>query len=284
MNQTGIFSGAEVMAQYASALGAKKASGSVLNLFLMGIVGGVMIGFGAVAAGTASYAVTNPGLARLIAGLIFPFGLGMVMLMGSELFTGNTMIFISVLNKSASLAGMLKNWACVYFGNMAGNVLLAAAIVYSGQLNLGGGELAVYVIKTGAAKCAVEFFPAVVLGILCNVMVCLGVLCALTAKDTAGKILGAYIPVAFFVMGGFEHCVANMYYIPAAIFALGNPGYAALAANAGIATESLTAANMFITNLLPVTIGNIIGGAGIAVVLWFCHRAAAKKHIPVANG
>ncbi len=265
-----IFSGPEVMAQYASVLGRKKGESPAGRLFLLGIAAGWMIGFGAVAAGIASHAVANPGLARMISGFIFPFGLGMVMLMGSELFTGNTMIFISVLDKSITIKALLRNWLYVYFGNMAGSVLLAAAIVYGGVLNLGGGAMAVAAIKVAAAKCSLSFGPAVVLGILCNILVCLGVLCSLTAKDTTGRILGAYIPVALFIMGGFEHCVANMYYIPAGLFALLNPAYAEAAAQAGINTAALSLGG-FIMNLLPATIGNIIGGAGIAAILWSCH-------------
>ena len=196
-----ILSGPEVLAGYASAIGKKKAESPAWTLFLLGIVAGLMIGLGAVAAGTASHAVDNVGLARMISGLLFPFGLAMVMLMGSELFTGNTMIFISVLDRKATVAGMLKNWTCVYFGNMAGSLLLAAGMVYSGQLNLGGGSLAVYVIKTAISKCSLSFGPAVILGILCNILVCLGVLCSLAAKDVTGRILGAYIPVVFLSSG-----------------------------------------------------------------------------------
>lgn len=265
-----LLSGQEVMAQYAGVLGKKKAESPAGKLFLLGIAAGWMIGLGAVAAGIASHAVANPGLARMISGFIFPFGLGMVMLMGSELFTGNTMIFISVLDKSVTIKGMLRNWLYVYFGNMAGSVLLAAGVVYGGVLNLGGGGLAVAAVRTAVAKCSLSFGPAVVLGILCNLLVCLGVLCSLTAKDTTGRILGAYIPVVLFIIGGFEHCVANMYYIPAGLFALMNPTYAQAAAQVNLNTAALSLGG-FIMNLIPVTIGNIIGGAGIAAILWVCH-------------
>lgn len=153
MNQ-GMLTGPEAVTYYATAAGKKKAETAPGKLLLLGISAGFMIGLGAVAAGTASFAIQNPGLARIVSGMIFPIGLGMVMLMGSELFTGNTMIILSVLERQTSLAKMMRNWICVYFGNMIGAVLVAAAIVYSGQLNLGGGSLAVYAIKTAAAKCA----------------------------------------------------------------------------------------------------------------------------------
>lgn len=274
--QQNMLSGQETMAHYASVLGGKKVGAAPAKLFMLAVVAGLMISFGAVAAVLASHAVANSGLARLIGGAIFPIGLAMVMLMGTELFTGNTMIFISVLDGRATVAGMLKNWVLVYLGNLVGALLLAAAIVYSGHLNLNGGALAIYTIKTAVAKCSLSFGPAVVLGVLCNIMVCLGVLCSLTADDTSGRILGAYFPVALFIIGGFEHCVANMYYIQAGIFA--SARYASLAAAAGVDTSALTWGNMFITNLLPVTIGNILGGAGTAVLLWLSHCGGGRKH------
>jgi formate/nitrite transporter len=261
----------EVIGGYADSLGKKKTETPAWRLFLLGIAAGFMIGFGAVASATATHAIQNPGLARLAAGLIFPLGLGMVMLTGSELFTGNTMIYVSVISKNASIPGLLKNWICVYLGNMAGSVLLAAGISYSGQLGLSGGAMAVYAIRTAALKCSINFGPAVVLGIFCNILVCLGVLCSLTARGATGRILGAYIPVVFFIIGGFEHCVANMYYIPAGIFAASNPGYAAMASEAGVNITALNLYNFLVTNLVPVTIGNIIGGAGIAAALWYAH-------------
>lgn len=127
--------------------------------------------------------------------------------------------------------------------------------------------------------CSLQFGPGVVLGILCNIMVCLGVLCSLTAKDTSGRILGAYIPVTFFIIGGFEHCIANMYYIPAGIFAMANPQYADLAAEAGLNTDIISWGNIALSNLIPVTIGNIIGGAGIAILLWYGHKTFSRSEV-----
>ncbi len=277
MEWSGILSGPAMLAQYVSAIGKKKAENKPLRLSLLGIAAGMMIALGAVTAATASYAVQNPGLARLVAGLLFPFGLGMVMLTGAELFTGNTMILTSVLGRGATVGGMLKNWLCVYLGNFVGALLIAVWVTSSGQPNLGDGALAVYIVRTAVNKSALAFVPAVTLGILCNILVCLGVLCSLTAKDTAGRILGAYIPVVFFIIGGFEHCVANMYYIPAGMLALRNPAWAALAAQAGLNTAALTPGNLFLVNLLPVTIGNILGGAGISTILWLGHGRAVDN-------
>ena len=145
---------------------------------------------------------------------------------------------------------------------LLGAVMLASAIVYCGQLDLSGGALAVHTIRTAAAKCAIPFGKAVVLGILCNVLVCAGVMCSLCGKGLAGRAIGAFVPVSFFVIGGFEHCVANMYYIPAGLMAAHMQG-----------AEGLSLSGM-LGNLVPVTIGNIIGGCGFGALIWACHRTS----------
>ena len=271
MNSLNLYTAPEIMQNYVE-LGKKKTLSPALKLLLLGVASGIMIGLGGVVVNTAVHAVDNPGLLRLIGGLIFPFGLGVVILTGMELFTGNCMIITSVLDKKATLAGMLRNWFYVYLGNLAGGLMLSAGIVASGQLDLNGGLLAAYTIKVAAFKCGLAFGPALILGIFCNLIVCLAVLCSLAAKDVAGRILGAYIPIAFFVISGFEHSVANMYFIPAGILAMLNPDYAAVAAAAGVDTAALSWSGFFISNLIPVTLGNIIGGAAIAVLLWVSHN------------
>jgi formate/nitrite transporter len=270
-----LFSPAEIISNYAD-IGAKKASSPGWKLLLLGVLAGFLIGMGSAVTNTAAHAITNVSAARIICGLLFPFGLGIVMLVGAELFTGNCMIPVSVLAGKTGWGGLLKNWVCVYLGNFIGGVLLAAGCAFFGQLNYSDGGLAVYTIKVAAAKCVIPFGNGVVLGILCNLLVCLGVLCALSAKDASGKILGAYIPVAFFVICGFEHCVANMYYIPAGLFAAQVPRYAQLAAAAGVDISALTWGNFLVRNLVPVTIGNILGGATIGVLLWVCHVYVKK--------
>jgi formate/nitrite transporter len=172
---------------------------------------------------------------------------------------------------------MLRNWFYVYTGNLAGGLVLAFMIAASGHLDYNGGALALHTIKVAVSKCAIPFFHAVLLGIFCNVLVCMGVLCSLTAKDTFGRIAGAYLPVAFFVIGGFEHSIANMYYIPAGLFAHGVEVYARMASDAGLATGALSWGNFFARNLLPVTVGNIIGGAGTGLLFWFCHAREDKS-------
>ncbi|MDR0654110.1 MAG: formate/nitrite transporter family protein [Synergistaceae bacterium] len=270
-----LFSAPENMRNYVE-LGGKKAECAALKLFLLGIASGVILGFGGVAANTASHALANPSAARIVSGLMFGFCLGMIMLTGSELFTGNCMIVVSVAARRTTLAGMLRNWFYVYAGNMTGGLILACGIVASGQLDYNGGALALHTIRTAAAKCAIPFARAVLLGVFCNILVCMGVLCSLTARDAFGRIAGAYLPVTFFVIGGFEHSIANMYYIPAGLFAAGIEAYSQMAGDAGLALGALSWGSFFARNLLPVTIGNIIGGAGTGLLFWFCHAREDK--------
>ena len=265
------FSPAQLIEQY-SLSGANKTRLPAWKLLLLGLLAGIIIAFGGAVTSTAAHAITNVSVARLVSGLLFPFGLCMVILTGSELFTGNCLICISVFDRRTSFLALLRNWGYVYIANFAGGLLVAAGCAFFGQLNYSNGGLAVFTIRLAAQKCAISFGPALVMGIFCNVLVCLGVLTSLTAKDTAGRILGAYIPVSFFVICGFEHCVANMFFIPAGLFAMKVPAYAALAAKAGIDISSLTWGNFLLHNLLPVTIGNIIGGVFLGSCLWACYH------------
>lgn len=266
-----VLSPAEFVESFAS-IGEKKSKAPIWKLFVLGILAGLFIGLGGVTANTAAHSMTNVGMARMVSGLLFPAGLIMVILTGSELFTGNSLIPISVLEKRATFGGMVKNWIVVYIGNFVGSVALAAGTAYFGQMNYSAGGLATFTIKVAAAKCALPFGNALVLGIFCNILVCAAVMMAVSAKDAVGKAVGAYVPVAVFVICGFEHCIANMYFVPAGLFALTVPKYAALAAEAGLDTAVLTWGNFLVNNLLPVTIGNIIGGAGFGVAIWAANR------------
>lgn len=239
-----------------------------LKLILLAVLAGLIVGFGAMTSNTAVFAISNYSIARLISALIFPFGLGTVMICGAELFTGNIMITMSVLDKRNSVFYMLRNWTIVYFGNFAGALILAAAAAFYGQMDFGGGDLAVYSVKVAVAKSSLPFANAFVLGIMCNLLVCLAVLLSMSAKDSTGKIVGAYLPTAFFVLGGFEHCIANMYYIPAGIFALSKADTLERVVQAGMDISRLNWGNFIFANLLPVTLGNIIGGLVISYIFW----------------
>lgn len=262
-----LLSPAEVVDSYAET-GKKKAEMPVFRLLLLGILAGALIALGSAVSNTAVHSIANMSLAKLISGLVFPFGLAMIVVLGAELFTGNSLIVISVCEKKIIMQQMLRNWLVVYLANLLGALLVAAGCAFFGQLSLSEGQLAVYTVKVAAAKTSIPFSNGVVLGFFCNCLVVIGVLMSVSAKDTAGKIMGAYLPVAYFVICGFEHCVANMYYIPAGIFAARIPQYAQVITEAGIDTASLTWGNFFMTNLLPVTIGNILGGVAVGVLFW----------------
>lgn len=265
-----LFTPQEYVSNYIAA-GRTKTQAPIIKLFLLAVLAGFFIAMGGAASSTASHSIFNVSAARIVCGLLFPFGLAMVVLTGAELFTGNTLIVISVLDGRTSVAGMLKNWLTVYLGNAAGAMLTAAGCAFGGQLNYSGGELAVFTMRLAESKCVLPVKNAIILGILCNLLVTVGVLLSLSAKDLIGRVAGAYLPIAFFVICGFEHCVANLFYIPAGLFAKAIPAYAALAADAGLDLTALTWKNFLLGNLLPVTVGNIIGGIAIGFLFWFCH-------------
>lgn len=265
-----LFTPKECAANYAAA-GRAKTQMPIPKMFLLAVLAGFFIAMGGAVTNTAAHSIDNVGIARMVCGLLFPFGLAMVVLTSAELFTGNTLITISVLDGQTTVMGMLRNWAVVYLGNAAGAMLVAAGCAYGGQLNYSGGQLAVFTMKLAADKCALPVGGAIILGILCNVLVTAGVLLSLSAKDLTGRVVGAYLPVAFFVICGFEHCIANLYYIPAGLFAKTIPAYATLAAESGVDLTTLTWGNFLLRNLLPVTVGNIIGGTVMGALYWYCH-------------
>lgn len=258
------------------ASGIAKTKRSASQLFVLGILAGMFIAFACAATNTAVYGIANVWVARTVSALLFPFGLGMVVLTGAELFTGNSLICVSLLERRCRLTQLLRNWAIVYPANFLGSVLVAAGCAYFGQMNYSGGQLAVYTMQVAAGKCALPFTNALVLGILCNFLVCLAVLMASSGQDNISRLAGAYLPICFFVLSGFEHSVANMYYISAGLMAKSVPVYAQLAADAGIDLTVLNLRGFLLGNLLPVTIGNIIGGIAIGFLMWLGHLHQSK--------
>lgn len=266
-----MFSPAEFVRNF-EGIGRGKSEMPYLKMLLLSILAGLLIGIGGAASNSAIHAISNVSVSKIVAGAIFPFGLIMIVLTGGELFTGNCLVTISVLSRKTTLLRMLRNMIVVYIGNFVGTVAVAACCAYFGQLNMSSGALAVTTIKIAAAKCSLPFANAFVLGILCNFLVCVAVMLSCCAKDVAGKVMGAYVPICFFVICGFEHSVANMYYISAGLFANSIDKYAALAAEAGIDVSSLTWGSFLSANLLPVTLGNLVGGIAFAVIMWVCYR------------
>ncbi len=250
------------------------------KMFLLAFLSGMIIALGAVAATTASFAIDNVSISRIIQAAIFPGGLLLVLSMGVELFTGNMLISIGVCEKLVTISAMLKNWAIVFFGNFAGGLFVAFFVILFGQANIGSAQLAVGYIKIAVAKTSYSFENAFVLGIFCNIIVCLAVLAAAKAKDTPGKFVGFYLPIFFFVISGFEHCVANMFYLSAGLFAKSSPQFYNLATEAGINMDGLSLGSFFSNNMIPVTLGNIAGGLLIAIIMWSAYRKEIK-HIEI---
>lgn len=261
---------AEFVESYAG-IGERKARAGVGRLFLSGILAGFAIGVGGAVTAAATSSIENASAAKIIGGVLFPLGLIMVLLTGAELFTGNCLMTISLLERRIRLKGMLRNFAAVYLGNFLGALLLAWAILSCSGPGMADG-LVLKIVSTAAAKCALPFGRALGLGILCNILVCAAVMMALCAGEVMGRAAGAFGPICCFVICGFEHCVANMYFISAGLFALTLPDCGQLAAEAGIDLSALTWDNFLLHNLLPVTLGNVLGGCGFAVLIWAAHR------------
>jgi len=258
-----------------SQIGTKKAGDSAIRLLLLGFAAGFILACAGAAASSAAFSIEALSVSKLVSALIFPFGLIVIIYTGSELFTGNCLISISVLDKTAVIGGMLRNLVVVYIGNFIGSVVVAAAVAYSGPAGL-----IMYVMKAAAGKCALSFGKAFVMGFVCNVLVCLGVVCALSTTVPSGRAIGAYIPVCLFVLCGFEHSIANMFYVPCGLFASLMPQFrqtVQVLADSGSPMEQLTWLNFVFKNLVPVTLGNIAGGVGLGVLLWYCHGERKGK-------
>lgn len=256
--------------------GIKKVKFSSLNQLILGILAGAFIAFAAEGSNMAAFNLfassDTYGLGKVLAGSIFGAGLMLVLIAGGELFTGNTLIVLGVLEKRIKIRNMLKNWVIVYTGNLIGSVLVAYMMAESGLFSSGANMLGAVTIKIASYKVELAFLPAFYLGIMCNWLVCLAVWMAYSAKDITGKILGIFFPIWLFITSGFEHSVANMYYIPAGILAKANENWVAAS---GLSIEKLDGLNWgtFIThNLVPVTLGNIIGGAFfVATIYWMTY-------------
>lgn len=253
-----------------------KASLPLCKMILLGILAGAFIAIGGAASSTASHGISDVGLARTVSGLIFPVGLIMTVLLGAELFTGNCLMVMSALDKRIRWSALLRNLIVVYFSNFAGALIVDVLLLLSGNLNYSGGLLGAYTIKIAVAKTAIPPVQAIASGILCNILVCIAVLLAAAAKDVTGKIMGIFFPICAFVICGFEHCVANMFYIPMGMMAAGNPDYVAAAKEAyGLTAEQIAGLNIggLTQNLIPVTIGNMVGGMlCVGVILYVIYR------------
>jgi formate/nitrite transporter len=231
-------------------------------LIVLGLIGGLYIGFGGA---LATLALTDNGigfgLSRLTAGLAFSLGLVMLVLAGGELFTGNNLMAMACVGGKVPLPALLRNWTLAYAGNTAGAVLLAVAIYCSGVLEIGG--VGVTAVRVAQTKAQLGMGPAFLRGVLCNALVCVAIWMSTAARSLEGKVIAIVIPISAFVALGFEHCIANFYLIPVAMLA-------------GASVSLLDLAG----NIIPVTAGNTVGGVGVALAYWLIYLRDDFSHRP----
>lgn len=260
----------EIAENYLSACRTKAAL-PLVRMFLLACLAGAFVALAGVASTAAAATVGDPSLAKLVSGCVFPAGLAMVIVAGSELFTGNNLMIMGVLARTITVRQMLRNWLVVYLGNFAGAVLVAALCVSGHVFSAFGGKLAASVIAIAQTKAGLTFGDAFVRGILCNFLVCIAVWMANAAKTVGGKIAAVFFPIMAFVVAGFEHSIANMYYLAAGIFTAGQTG---------AASEGLTWGGALAGNLLPVTLGNLVGGGLlVGVSAWYLYLKKERNSV-----
>jgi len=265
------------MARRAEYIGVSKAEAPKLKTFALATLAGAFISLGAVFATTVAAGASGQltfGVTKLLVGLVFCLGLILVVVGGAELFTGNNLIVMAWASRKVSSRALIRNWGIVYLGNFVGSVGMAVLIFLSRQYSFGGGSVGTVALSIAIGKVDLGFGQAVVLGILCNILVCLAVWMTFSARSTIDKIATIIFPITAFVAAGFEHSIANMYFIPIGLLIKSfDPAFAA---RTGLEFGSLTWQGFLLNNLLPVTIGNIIGGTVfVAAIYWaiFLRRA-----------
>ena len=251
-------------------VGIKKATLPVLTSFMLAVIAGGSIGLGALYYTIiVSDAELSFAAARVMGGLAFSLGLVIVLVGGAELFTGNNLIVMAWASGDVTTTQMLRNWAVVYVGNLVGSLGLVVLVFLAHHLDMNGGRIGLSILNTAAAKIAPDAVTLFFKGVLCNLLVCLAVWLAYAGRSVTDKIVALILPVSAFIAAGFEHCVANMYFLPLAwlMVQTGNvpPGFDA---------SAITMAGI-IHNLVPVTLGNIVGGAGlVGAIYWAIYRTA----------
>ena len=281
------------MATRAEYLGVRKAEMPAFTMFMLSLLAGAFISLGAIFATTVSagsmpitsadgavaYTTGLPfGVTRLLSGLVFCLGLILVVVGGAELFTGNNLIVMAWANGKVTGRALLRNWAIVYLGNFVASIATAALMFFTRQYTFGANAVGLTALRIAVAKCDFSFVQAVALGILCNALVCLAVWLTYSARTTIDKILAIIFPITAFVTAGFEHSVANMYFIPIGLFIKDfDLQFMAAVGDRVPNLELLTWQAFFIKNLIPVTIGNIIGGAVLVAAIYWVVFLRDKK-------
>jgi len=262
------------------AIGKAKANLSISRMLLLGILAGAFIGFGSELATITTYDMPKylgVGFTKFIFGSVFSVGLMLVIIAGAELFTGNNLIFIKVLNREGELGKMFKSWFWVFVANFLGSLILVWIMFGTGLWKTGNFAVGAKALAIANGKVNLGWWEVFTRGIGCNWLVCLAVWMSVASKDIIGKIFGVYFPIMAFVASGFEHCVANMYFIPMGLLLKGNDTVVAAAGLAG-KLSNLTLQGFFVNNLIPVTLGNIIGGSVcVATVYWLAYLKKSEK-------
>ena len=271
------------MAVKAEDIGVKKARMPLHQMVGLALLAGAFIALGAVFATTALTDTAGKvpwGWARVVGGMVFSLGLILVIVGGAELFTGNNLIAMAWASRRVTTAQLLRNWVVVYTGNFAGSIGIALFVFAGQQHEFCGGLVGKTALGIGLAKVQLGFMQAVALGVLCNMLVCLAVWLTFSAKTTFGRIAAIIFPITAFVAAGFEHCVANMYFIPYALmvkFGASQEFWEKIGATPAD-YEDLTWSNCLTGNLLPVTLGNIIGGTClVSAVYWIVYLRHRRK-------
>jgi formate transporter len=271
------------MASRMEEVGVSKANLRLDTTLALAILAGAFIGSGAIFATVVTTGLGSSGLGfgliKLLGGLVFCLGLIAVVVAGAELFTGNNLIIMAYASRRIKLAALLRNWTIVYVGNFIGSIATALIMLVSKQYTFSNGALGANALGIAAGKCNLEFFQAVALGVMCNAFVCLAVWLCASARSTTDKILAILFPITAFVAAGFEHSVANMYFIPMGLLikAFAGSGFWEAIGKTAADYSSLTWTAFFIKNLLPVTLGNVIGGSAfIGLAYWFIYLRPQK--------
>jgi formate transporter FocA len=270
------------MAVRAEQSGVRRAAMDPLTVFVLSVTAGAFISFGAVFATTVSAGTGELpyGVARLLTGIVFSVGLVMVIVAGAELFTGNTLIVMAWASGKVKTRNLLLNWLVAFTGNCVGTLATAGLMFYTTQYTFGAGAVGLAALTTANSKAALDFVPALTLGIMCNVLVCLAVWMCFSARTTVDRVVTIIPPIAAFVAAGFEHSIANAYFIPMGLFIKAGASDAFWNSIGKTPADfaSLTWSNFVFGNLIPVTAGNIIGGSVlVGAVYWFVYL---RKHKP----
>ena len=264
------------MARKAEKTGVAKIGLGPLRIVALSVLAGVFIALGSIFATTVTTGGGELpfGVNKLLGGFVFSLGLILVIGAGAELFTGNNLIVMAWADRKISSRQLLGNWSLVYIGNFVGALMAVVMLYLSEQWAFDGGEIGLNALNIANHKVQLDFVPAIFLGILCNALVCLAVWLSIGARTVTDKILAIIFPITAFVAAGFEHSVANMYFVPMGLFIkwFAPAGFWSQVGASAADYPELTWGNFFVANLLPVTIGNIIGGAVmVGLVYWFIY-------------